>query len=231
MIYNAVLFDWAGTIKGHSGVPDSIRRLIRDLYRSGYRVAIVSNSHRYGDARWLRDQLAKMELNQYIEVVAGSGGMIGTETRFGSAGCHKPHTEIYQRVCDFINVPFDKCVFVGDAWQEDVAKPSSLGMTALHVHVDEHDYSTELWTMLFDEPRDRQILTTFQCINKSMTEPWHIKCQLRDLSEPVNPGDRLILGLTEVAVKSVSFPHTKDDILDTSHAGRQILRIEVIGVR
>lgn len=224
MIYNAVLFDWGGTIKGRDGIPNFVCRLVRDLYQSGYRIGIVSNSHRYGDVRWLRNQIAQLELTQYIEVVAGSGGMIGEESKLGSGGCHKPDIEIYRKVCDFIGVPFDKCVFVGDSWQEDIAKPASLGMATLHVNVDEHDYSADLWNLLLDDPTNRQILTTFQS-NMNLTEPWHAQCQLRDLTEPIKPGDRLILGLKETVVQSVSFAHTKDDILDTSHAGRKILSI------
>lgn len=226
MIYSAVLFDFGGTIGGSSGIPSFVQSLIKNLYRSGYRIGVISNSHRYGDAYWLRQELAELNLIEFIEVVCGSGGMLGEISIQGSAGCHKPDANIYQRACNFLNVPFDRCVFVGDSWDADIVKPASLGMACLHVDVNKEDYSDRLWELLKDNPKRVRpnVITTYQVLS---TSPWRIACRLRDLTEPIAAGDLAVVGMTAVRIMRADLSHDKNDILDTSDKGRQTIVLDL----
>ena len=80
MKYNAVLFDYAGTLNG-SGETHWVTQMLHDLFEAGYRIGIVSNSNRYGDARWLRDRVAHNKWNAYLECTCGSGGMFSRQAR------------------------------------------------------------------------------------------------------------------------------------------------------
>lgn len=240
MIYSAILFDYGGTL-GHAGkqgtpstgIPSFIPVLIRQLYECGYRLGIVSNSHRYGDARWLRQTMATADIVQYFEIIAGSGGMSGKISPKGSNGCHKPETEIYERVCHFLGVDYNQCLFVGDTWDADIAKPASLGMGTLLVNI-KNDYSSDLWNVLKDKPENKRpnVISRYKIhtyyihtSNVSSQLCFEIQCELREMNEPITAGDTIIVGHSVYKVDSVSFAHDKAMILDNSGDGRKILTI------
>lgn len=221
MKYNAVLFDWAQTLKGKKEIPSFVLSLIPQLFDSGYRLGIISNSHRYGDARWLRSQLGKLNWIQYFEVVVGSGGMLGPNRPLSTfAGIHKPDSEIFYRALNFINIEPQKAVFIGDSYRCDIMGAKRLGMEAILVDVDKEDYSHRLWNVLEDKPTFRHIVTTYEWISHST-----IRIYIRDLSEPLKNGDTIILGTDTFTINWFSTPHNKEDILDTGGAGYQLMEI------
>ena len=223
MKFNAVLFDFGDTIGGANGIPEFVKKLIQNLYEAGYRIGVISNSHRYGDARWLRRKLADVHLIEYLEVVLGSGGTLGETSENGSAGCHKPDKEIYLRACSFLRVPFKRCVFVGDTWDADITKPASLGMSCLHVNVNDEDYTARLWELLGDRPDHKRnnVLTTYQVLGRT-GDVFDISFRLRDINDPIKVGDRIVVGLDEAEVLQIG-SYGKAEILDNGGRGREIV--------
>lgn len=216
MKYNAVLFDWHQTIKGQT-IPGFVRSLISDLYNSGYRLAIVSNSHRYGDARWLRNKIADLGWSQYFDVVISSGGLLSNSA---AGGLHKPDPEIYYRALNFMNVPPHKAVFLGDSYRCDVIGPKNIGMQAILVDVDAKDYSADLWNTLDDKPTSRSVITSYDWVSENS-----IRVYVRDLTEPLSNGQKVLVGLDEFTVDGFSQSHSKEDILDTGGAGYQFMNV------
>ena len=67
MKYTAVFFDWGDTLAplDSKGVPVAnkwINDMIPELYNNCYRLAIISNTHRYQDAQWIRKELEARRL-------------------------------------------------------------------------------------------------------------------------------------------------------------------------
>jgi hypothetical protein len=68
MKFAAVFFDWGDTLSVVSKKSDAlvvktndwIASMIHRLYQDSYRLAIISNTHRYQDAWWIRNELAKV---------------------------------------------------------------------------------------------------------------------------------------------------------------------------
>ncbi len=224
MKYNAVLFDYGGTLGG-SGKTEWVTTMIRQLFESGYRVAIVSNSNRYGDARWLRRRCADKGWSEYIEHIFGSGGMLGLATKNGSAGCHKPNPEIYQRVLYALGLHHkpETVLFVGDSIEADVYAPKSLGMDAILIDLKKGDYSPEIWNRLGDKPTSRSnVLTEFSRDGKK-----RITTRLKHLTEPLRKGEEILIGTSMVTVDAWDIEHTKDDILDTTKNHRVSINIVI----
>ena len=106
MKFSAVLFDYGDTLSGKSGMPDDVKELIPKLFRCGYRLGVISNSHRYGDYFWLRKRLYECGIGQYLEVMIGSGGFMGSTSDpfLSSLGCHKHDPLIFKRALDYLNL-------------------------------------------------------------------------------------------------------------------------------
>jgi len=207
--YSAVLFDWGNTLaRTHQGLLPFVSILFRELFESGYRLGVLSNSDRYGDARWLRRQFGKHDLVQYIECIMGTGGALGATTVLGSRGCHKPHAESFHRVLDFMHIPANRVVYVGDSFKNDILATGSLGMGSLHVNAHNEDWSKRLWMELGDNSSQKRfnLLTSYSVVGNS------IIINLRHLTEPVKRGDRIIIGLDEHEVLDCDPSHQdKDD--------------------
>jgi FMN phosphatase YigB (HAD superfamily) len=240
MKYKAVLFDWQGTIRGHKykdrpgQVPGFLHVLVRDLFDSGYRLGVISNSHRYGDARWLRRKLGELDWIQYFEVVIGSGAALGEQPwAESSRGCHKPNRLIFDRAVNFLGLDHASCVYVGDSFTNDILPPLEYGMKALLVDVDQEDYSVRLWNLLDDHPnhKRRNVITTYAKMSERHGAQVTIQCYLRDLTEPLENGTRILLGSHEGIVRGFSPQHTMDDILDVGDRGYRLIEIVVENVK
>ncbi len=199
MKYTAVLFDWGDTLS-HHGVKSFVPSLFRRLYNQGYRLGILSNADRYGDARWLRREMATQGMIEFVECVMSTGAALGEITAAGSGGCHKPNPEAFYRILSFLNVPANEAVYVGDSFKNDILATASLGMASLHVRPDEN-WNGRLWSLLEDSlacPR-LNVLTAYAFI-----EPNVIRCKMRHLSEPISQTERIMVGRTEYSVVDVS---------------------------
>lgn len=251
MKYNAVLFDYGGTLSGKGSASGShafseseswVTKMLRELFESGYRIGIVSNSNRYGDARWLREKVCKNGWSGYIECIFGSGGMFSRQDQ-ADLGCHKPDPRIYERALHCLGLSDypRRVLFVGDDLKADVVGPRLVGMDGMLVDNSE-DYSRELWGVLGDSPTTKRfnVLTEYLIDYKSAgpgvpKSPALAKCgvtevttHLKHLTEPLELNQEIVVGLETFRVVSWDLDHTKADILDTTKNHRQLITISVV---
>ncbi len=227
MKYNAVLFDYGKTLSGGHAWID---QMIRQLYESGYRLGIVSNSNRYGDAHWLRAHAVK-KWSGCFEVVIGSGGFLGNygsgDQEGGWLGCHKPDMLIYERAIDFLRVSADRIIFVGDNIKADVLGPLEIGMTGMLI-CDDLDYAPQLWNLLKDKPCKRPNLITSYQVEDTHGSGFFITTRLNHLTEPLQIGEQIIAGIQSFEVLSWDLKHDKKDILNTTANHDKYVRIGVM---
>lgn len=202
MKYSSVLFDWGDTLAplNKSGVPVFhvwAAHLIQNLYFNAYRIGIVSNTHRYQDSWWIRNELARRDLLQYFEVVVASANYV----------MHKPDPAIFRKAIEFMQVSPEKTVMVGDSTRCD-GGCKDLGIEFLKVEPDEN-WSYKLYGLLnddFDKKRKLSNLFDFKLKDGLVTT------KLRHLSESLVAGDRILLDQEEYKVEQCS-NFSKDQIL------------------
>lgn len=222
MKYQAVIFDYRGTL-GFKEIPQFVQQLIPRLYDAGYLLGVISNSDRYGDARWVRHMLVKYKIFEYFQCVIGSAVLESGENQ-ASVGIHKPDPRIFHRVLDLLGLEPHEAVYVGDSFKHDVLGSGSIGMAALHVSV-EHPYADDLWALLEDIPTIQRPnrVTGFRFVGGNLFE-----CQLRHLTEPLTVGGRIIIGKKEYSITKFEPEHNKDEII---HApGDTIAKISVVPI-
>lgn len=225
MKYQAVIFDYRGTL-GFKGIPEFVPQMIRQLYNSGYLLGVISNNHRYGDTRWLRQKLVEHELFEYFQCIVGSAVLESGEM-WVSGGIHKPDPRIFLRLLNLLGVEPHEAVYVGDSFRHDILGAGSVGMETLYVNLSDtsdiecpygsvgnsvgnNSYAQELWDLLEDSPgivRYNRI-TGFRLKAENVFE-----CMLRDLTEPLVIGQSVVIGKREYLISSFSPQHTKHDII------------------
>jgi FMN phosphatase YigB (HAD superfamily) len=208
MKYSAILFDWGDTLAPvRNGIPsimDWVPDMIQDLYRASYRLGIISNTHRYQDGWWIRNELAKRDVLQYFEVVIASA----------TYGHHKPSMKIFHQAVDFLEVPSVRAIMVGDSERCDGGS-QALRMDFFHVP-EARDWSKELYKVLGETfPKNRKLTPVVEFETVSLPDEngnYGISLKLRHLSEPLNDGDRFMLdGKEHEVVKG--FSTTKAEII------------------
>lgn len=229
MKYQAVLFDWAGTL-GTSKLEikgNWTQQLISELYEAGYRLGIISNNNRYADTFWLRKRLTDLDWSKYFEVVVGSGScqVLHDNSNCCSLGLSKPDPQIFKRAADFMGVPLNKCLYVGDDYEADLVGATNAGMEAVLVSV-EQDYSQILWAILKDQPVKRPNILTQYVTRFLEGGSISITTRLRHLNEPVEIGSEIVVNGENFIVNAVIPSHTKDDILEHS---RTVVHIKAHG--
>jgi FMN phosphatase YigB (HAD superfamily) len=202
MKYSAVFFDWGDTLAplDNNEVPrltESRSGLLKKLYHASYRLAVISNTHRYQDSYWIRNELAKRGLLQCFEVVIASANY----------GIHKPDLRIFQKALDFLQIDPTKVLMVGDSSHADGAS-QFLGMGFLHVKAGE-DWSDRLLQKLDDSMQARKLTNICEFCRRGNT----LSLRLRHLSEGLEIGDRLMVDNQEMEITSLSRPVTKEDVL------------------
>ena len=91
---------------------------LEGLRSQGYRTAIVSNSPWGSPPKLWRKELRRLGLAQRVDVIV----------LCGDVGWRKPSRRIFQAACDRLGVPNDRCAFVGDDLEWDVAGSAAAGM-------------------------------------------------------------------------------------------------------
>jgi predicted HAD superfamily phosphohydrolase YqeG len=206
MKYSSVFFDWGDTLAPLDGnnvpiISSWTHRMIHRLYEHSYRLAIISNTHRYQDAYWIRNELATRNLLQCFEVVVSSA----------TYAVHKPNLAIFQKTIDFMQVTPEKVVMVGDSVRCDGAA-EALNCTYMQVAAGE-DWATRLYTILHEDfAPGRKLSSVYEhAMNGDI-----MTTTLRHLSEPLAPGDRFLINEEEHRVVSAP-PMTKHAILAAKH--------------
>mgnify|MGYP000847103410 CR=1 FL=1 len=100
--------------------PDSIP-LLQWLRRAGFRTAILSNSPWGSPAAPWREEVARLGLTPLVDEVLFCGDV----------GWRKPASPIFLEAMRRLDLPAERCVFVGDDPRWDLAGPQALGMPAL----------------------------------------------------------------------------------------------------
>lgn len=212
MKYAAVFFDWGDTLSplDKNNVPilaDWAGELLKKLYLYSYRLAIISNTHRYQDAYWIRNELARRNLLQYFEVIISSA----------TYAIHKPSLEIFDKALSFMQINPEKVVMVGDSAHADGACQYRR-MTYLKVKPGEN-WSGSLCDLLEEKFRPRKLTNIYEFTMHGN----EITTKKRHLSEPLAIGDRFLVGQDEYQV--VACPSlTKDEILQSKE---EFIRIQV----
>lgn len=213
MKYEALLFDFAGTLayEKHEAadkrfcIPDQIAELVKRLQRSGYRLGLISNSHRYGDRYWLCDRLQSMGLLSCFECVVSSGAW----------GIHKPDPLIFLRPLHFMGVHPSKALMVGNSDKCDIEGAQKAGLEALYVDLDLYGMWDNLLIGKLEDPnlgvRKANVITDYVSVRSR-----RIACQVRHLSHPVAKGDYVIVGGCEKLVNRVDKQLTWEEVIDAS---------------
>ncbi len=202
MKYEAIIFDYSNTLayKKDLEIPDENKHLVRKLYSQGYRLAIISNSDRYGDGMWLRTKLESESLLRYFEVVVSSAVI----------GISKPDPSIFKNVIQVLNIKAHKCLMVGDSMRCDVNGAKRVGLDALYVDLDAGIWIKDLRKMLGNTDKAVKLshITEFELTS--------IKCKARHLSEELTAGDHVLIAGTEHEILDIEPNVTKDQMIHGS---------------
>lgn len=103
-----------GYLRAERGVPGG-REVVRELWRRGHPIGIVTNNATAGQ----REKLRACGVEPYIRALVVSQ----------SVGCSKPDPRIFQRALERLAVPPSQATFVGDSFRNDVAGAAGAGLT------------------------------------------------------------------------------------------------------
>ena len=204
MKYTTLIFDWGDTLStlNKDDVPvtnDWIGKMLKDLYCRSYRLAILSNTHRYQDAQWIRRELAKADVLHYFECIVSSA----------IYGYHKPDQRIFQKIIDFMEIDPRKAVMVGDSDQCDGAA-QLFRMAFLHVKKGEQ-WRDRLYHLLDDHAPSRKLS---RIVEYGLLNDTNLIVKQRHLSEPLMVGDTVLLDQDEYRITRAHQPDfTKEDCL------------------
>lgn len=212
MKFSTIFFDWGDTLAplDHSGIPilnTWVPEMIQKLYLNSYRLAIISNTYRYQDGYWIRNELAKRNILQYFEVIVPSS----------TYAIHKPDLAIFQKTIDFMQVNPSQILMVGDSQKCDGAIQY---LKAKYLLVNPKDnWAHQLYNLLEDKLNCCRKLTPlfeFKLHNNVLITT------KRHLSEPLNPGDIFLVNQDEYKV--IDAPKiTKPEILNAKNEFIEII--------
>ena len=186
--------------QGNWSVYNWVPPMAKKLFVGGYRLGIVSNTHRYQDGQWVRNAMATNNMLQYFECTIFSA----------TYAMHKPSSKIFKKIVDFMQIDPVKTVMVGDSRSCDGAS-TKLGMTYLPIDP-KQDWSKKLFDLLDDDfPANRKLTNLFEY---EMVDDV-VVTKVRHLSEPLAPNDIIIINQQEYQVASVSKSVTKEEILNS----------------
>jgi HAD superfamily hydrolase (TIGR01509 family) len=107
-----------GPILAVGRVYDDALPVLGRLRRAGYGLAIVSNAPWGSPPGLWRDELERLGLARAVDAVV----------LCGDVGWRKPDARIFRRAAADLGVACERCVFVGDEPEWDVAGSSAVGM-------------------------------------------------------------------------------------------------------
>ncbi len=94
----------------------STKKVLIELRKRGYKLAIVSNNNNFCE-----DVIYRLKLEKLVDVIILSH----------KVGLRKPDPKIYKKCIQELNVKMNEGVFVGDDLEKDVLIPKSLGMKSI----------------------------------------------------------------------------------------------------
>ena len=106
--------EWA--LCHHFSLYDDVEPVLRRLHRDGYRIGLISNTHRC---------LASFQSHFALE------GLISAAVSSSGHGYMKPHPSIFQAALTLAGVKAEDSVMVGDSYSHDIAGAQTLGMRGI----------------------------------------------------------------------------------------------------
>ncbi|MEX2272054.1 MAG: HAD family hydrolase [Vicinamibacterales bacterium] len=103
--------EWA--LCHHFSLYDDVTPTLQRLHREGYRIGLISNTHRC---------LASFQSHFALE------GMITAAVSSSGHGYMKPHPSIFQAALTLAGTKAEESVMVGDSYAHDIAGAQTLGM-------------------------------------------------------------------------------------------------------
>ena len=113
---NEIYGEWAAN--QHFSLYDDVAPALTALARAGYRLGLISNTH-----RCLTSFQAHFDLN----------GLITAAISSSEHGHNKPHPSIFRTALRLLQVQPDEAVMVGDSMKQDIAGARGVGMRAVLV--------------------------------------------------------------------------------------------------
>lgn len=109
--------EWAAC--QHFFLYDDVAPALRELARRGFKLGLISNSHRPLDA-----------FQEHFEL----RGLIAAAVSSSDHGFMKPHPSIFESALELVGVEARASVMVGDSFTHDIAGAQSAGMRGVLVH-------------------------------------------------------------------------------------------------
>lgn len=204
MRYSTIVFDWGDTLSyvrddGRWDLYPWAADMIRKLYENGYRLGIISNTHRYSDAAGIKYHLQEHKVLRYFECIISSA----------TYAIHKPDLRIFEKLRDFMEIDLSKALMVGDSEKCDGAGQYLL-MDYMKVSKKEN-WRDRLYAKLEDPfPKRKSNLYEYTMFEGKVIT------KLRHMNEVVAPGDRIIIGEQEFTVVSLSREYKRDEVYNDS---------------
>jgi HAD superfamily hydrolase (TIGR01662 family) len=145
--------EWAAC--QHFELYDEVPSVLRELTASGFRIGLISNTHR---------SLASFE--SHFELT----GLIATAVASSEHGYMKPHPSIFEAALRLMNVSADEAVMVGDSVRQDIEGALAVGMRAILVHREEAPHPREEELIAWGVPVVRSLNNIPAAIAKLI---WH----------------------------------------------------------
>ena len=126
----AILFDLGDTLIAELDGPadvdttefkvlDDVAEVLQKL-KSGYKLAIVSNTYSWGD-KDVSSALSRKDLTRFFDAIVTSV----------DAGSRKPDSGIYRKALDLLECAPNEAIMVGDRVDTDIAGANMMGMTSI----------------------------------------------------------------------------------------------------
>ena len=106
--------EWA--VCHHFSLYDDVAETLVRLHREGYRIGLISNTHRC---------LTSFQSHFALE------GLISAAVSSSSHGYMKPHASIFQAALTLAGVAAEESVMVGDSYAHDIAGAEAIGMRGI----------------------------------------------------------------------------------------------------
>lgn len=114
---------------------DDVLPTLQALRTVGYKMAVVSNTPWGSPPGLWRHELQRMGLREKVDAAVFCGDV----------GWRKPAAPIFERAASLLDVPVDRCLFVGDDVEWDIAGAADVGMRSFLLDRDDRhpDFTCE----------------------------------------------------------------------------------------
>src|SRR6266511_3161266 len=151
-----------GRSTGHEPPPfPGHRALLETAGELGLRRVLVSNTDWVSDEDWLVDRMAQRDLSGLLDAVVTSY----------SLDRRKPDRAMFDRAVALAGCSHEECVYIGDNEGKDIEPAVALGMTVIHVAIQEPPSATRAQHQATSLPAAIQVLRALATAPRPLTKP------------------------------------------------------------